>query len=164
MEVYLIRHGIAAERGTYADDDARPLVAEGKEKTTQVARRLAKMGVSFEVILTSPLIRAQETAAILLKQGLSDRLEVFPPLAPSGEISPWLDWYQLNNPQTVALVGHQPDLGNWTEMLVTGEIRDQIILKKAGIIGIEIPTRENIIGNCQLFLLTSPKWFLTNYG
>ena len=172
MEVYLIRHGIAAERGTYRDDDARPLVAEGKEKTTQVAKRLAKMGVSFEVILTSPLVRAQETAAILLKEGLSDpkdlapraRLEVFPPLAPSGEISLWLDWYQLHNPQTVALVGHQPDLGNWTEMLVTGEIRDQIILKKAGIIGIEIPTRENIIGNCQLFLLTSPKWFLTNYG
>jgi phosphohistidine phosphatase len=163
MEVYLIRHGIAAERGTYADDDLRPLVAEGREKTTQVAKRLSKMGVSFDLILTSPLVRAQETAAILHKQGLSDRLEVFPPLEPSGEISAWLDWSLVTNPQTVALVGHQPDLGNWTEILVTGEIRDQVILKKAGIIGIQVPAMQNIIGNCQLFLLTSPKWFLTNY-
>ncbi|TVQ49942.1 MAG: phosphohistidine phosphatase SixA [Gloeocapsa sp. DLM2.Bin57] len=161
MEVYLIRHGIAAERGTYADDDARPLVAKGREKTTQIAKRLVKMGVKFEFILTSPLVRAQETANILLTEGLSDTLAEFPPLAPSGDITLWLDWCQQHKPAKIALVGHEPDLSNWTEILVWGEIKEQIILKKAGIIGIEIPNiDEQVIGNCQLFLLTSPKWFL----
>ncbi len=161
MEVYLIRHGIAAERETYPDDHSRPLVPKGREKTTQIAKRLASLGVQFEIILTSPLVRAQETAAILLQTGLSDRLEEFSALAPSGDISLWLDWCQEHQPQKIALVGHQPDLGNWSEMLIWGEIKEKIRLKKAGIIGIEIPDpNHSIIGNGQLFLLTSPKWLL----
>jgi len=160
MEVYLIRHGIAAERGTYEDDDARPLVAKGIEKTTAIAKRLLKIGISFDIILTSPLVRAQETAAILLSEGLSDRLEEFPPLAPAGNIRDWLDWYQKHNYEKIALVGHEPDLGNWTEILVWGEAKNRIILKKAGIIGIQLPLEGEIIGNSELFLLIPPKWFL----
>ncbi|ELR99670.1 phosphohistidine phosphatase SixA [Gloeocapsa sp. PCC 73106] len=160
MEVYLIRHGIAAIRGTYPDDDARPLVAEGKEKTTKVAKRLAKLGVYFDLILTSPLVRAKETARILLTEKLSDRLEEFSPLAPGGDLEDWLLWYQQSDVQSLALVGHQPDLGDWTEMLVWGEVKGQIVVKKAGIIGLNVSSRETLIGNCQLFLLTSPKWFI----
>jgi len=160
MEVYLIRHGIAAERGTYEDDDARPLVAKGIEKTTAIAKRLLKIGISFDIILTSPLVRAQETAAILLSEGLSDRLEEFPPLAPAGNIRDWLDWCQKHNYEKIALVGHEPDLGNWTEILVWGEAKNRIILKKAGIIGIQLPLEGEIIGNSELFLLIPPKWFL----
>lgn len=160
MEVYLIRHGIAAERGTYADDDARPLVTKGIEKTTQVARRLVELGVNFDVILTSPLVRAQQTAKILLTEKLSDRLEEFDPLAPGGDLNAWLNWYDHSDAQKVALVGHQPDLGNWTEMLVWGTIKEQIVVKKAGVIGINVPSRDKLVGNCQLFLLTAPKWFI----
>jgi len=58
------------------------------------------------------------------------------------------------------LVGHQPNLGNWAEMLVWGTIKNKIIVKKAGIIGLSIPDQEMPIGNSELFLLTSPKWLL----
>lgn len=160
MEIYLIRHGIAAERGTYTDDAERPLVKEGRSKTARVAKRLGDLGVNFEVILTSPLVRAQETALILQDQGLSDRLEIFEPLTPQGQLEAWLDWYKQQQPRVVALVGHQPDLGDWAETLVWGSSKSQILLKKAGIIGIKTPPGPEIRGKCQLFLLTSPKWFI----
>jgi phosphohistidine phosphatase len=160
MEIYLIRHGIAAERGIYQTDEVRPLIPEGREKTTKIAKNLAKIPVSFDLILTSPLVRAKETAEILLKEGLSDRLEEYSPLAPGGNINTWIKWYQKHEPETLALVGHQPDLGNWTEILVWGEIREQLIVKKAGIIGLRVLSTLEVIGNCQLFLLTAPKWFI----
>jgi phosphohistidine phosphatase len=55
-------------------------------------------------------------------------------------------------------VGHQPDLTDWAEQLIWGEIREKLILKKAGIIGLSVPPLASPLGQCQLFLLTSPKW------
>ena len=144
MEVYLIRHGIAATRGTYAVDEERPLISKGKSKTLKVARRLQSIGLKFDLILTSPLVRAYQTATILTEANLGAKIEPFEFLSPGGDISQWLQWLQkwhLHNPHSkLALVGHQPDLGNWAEMLVWGTIKEQIVLKKAGIIGIEIPS------------------------
>lgn len=165
MEIYLIRHGIAAERGTYSNDDERPLIPQGIKKTQKVASKLQSIGIKFDVILSSPLVRAFQTAEILLQAGLSSNLETFTPLEPRGKIEDWLQWLQLkqnhNYPDTLALVGHQPDLGNWTEMLVWGAIRNQIIIKKAGIVGLRISNSKNILGNGELFLLTSFKWFIS---
>ena len=164
MELYLIRHGIAAVRGTYTNDDERPLVAKGINKTQEVAQKLRSIGVKFDLILSSPLVRAFQTAEILLEADLSSKLETFTPLKPGGKIQDWLHWLQErqnnNSLNTLALVGHQPDLGNWTEMLVWGSITDQIIVKKAGILGLRLPNSREILGNSELFLLTSPKWFI----
>ncbi|MGF1539284.1 MAG: phosphohistidine phosphatase SixA [Pleurocapsa sp.] len=164
MEVYLIRHGIAATRGTYVVDEERPLTPKGNSKTTDVAKRLQSIGLKFDLILTSPLVRAYQTANILQKADLSQKIEQREFLAPEGDINQWLEWlqaWQLLNPDSkLALVGHQPDLGNWAEMLVWGSIKEQIVLKKAGVIGIEIPGIGTPICRSRLFLLTSPKWLL----
>jgi phosphohistidine phosphatase len=56
-------------------------------------------------------------------------------------------------------VGHQPDLTDWAEQLIWGEIKEKLILKKAGIIGLSVPPIASPLGHSQLFLLTSPKWF-----
>lgn len=164
MEVYLIRHGIAAERGTYAEDAQRPLIAKGRNKTTKVANRLRLMGIEFDLILSSPLVRAYQTADILKQVGLAKTIEIVEPLKPGGEIESWLQWlqpYQLKHPQgKIALVGHQPDLSNWAEMLLGGSIKNQIVLKKAGVIGIELPQIGIPISRSTLFLLTSPKWLI----
>ncbi len=164
MELYLIRHGIAAVRGTYTNDDERPLVTKGISKTQEVAQKLRSIGLEFDLILSSPLVRAFQTAEILLEADLSSNLEPFTPLQPGGKIQEWLHWLQErrnnNSLNTLALVGHQPDLGNWAEMLVWGSIRNQIIVKKAGIVGLRLPDSTEILGNSDLFLLTSPKWFL----
>lgn len=164
MEVYLIRHGIAAERGTYADDNQRPLTDRGKIKTTKVAERLISVGLKLDLILTSPLVRAEQTAAILSKVGLSDRVEQFAPLAPNGDINRWLEWqqqwYQSHPKAKLALVGHQPDLGNWAEMLIWGNVKGQLVVKKAGVIGLKLPEIGTPICRSNLFLLTAPKWLL----
>lgn len=165
MELYLIRHGIAAEKDIDANDEERPLTDEGRKKTSKVAKQLRKHGLKFDLILTSPLLRAKETAAILQEVGLSSQVEELTSLAPDGDIQDWVSWLQdwrqtVSRDRCLALVGHQPNLGNWAETLVWGSAQEKLILKKAGVIGLNIPETETPLGRSELFLLTSPKWLL----
>jgi phosphohistidine phosphatase len=164
MELYLVRHGIAADVSEYVQDEDRPLTDKGKEKTHKVAERLYAINVRWDRILTSPLIRAQQTAEILKAAGLSEEIETFPPLAPSGKVQDWLDWYEQwrynENKISLALVGHQPNLGNWAETLLWGSATGRFLLKKAGVIGLNLPEAGNPVANSELFLFTSPKWLL----
>ena len=161
--LYLIRHGLAGEHGSYANDHDRPLTEEGKKKTRQIAKQLQQLGLHFDQMLTSPLVRARQTADILQEAGLTDHLEESALLAGGGSIQPWLEWlshWQGAEDACLALVGHEPDLSAWAEILVWGESGDRLILKKAGIIGLEMPDRKDPIGKCQLFWLTPPRFLL----
>jgi phosphohistidine phosphatase len=163
MELYLIRHGLAAERGTYANDDERPLTEAGIRKTKRVAQRLYELDIRFDLILTSPLVRAQQTAEILQTIGLSKHLEQSPHLAPTGSFNAWLSWlesWRSNGGSQLAIVGHEPNLGEWTERLVWGEPRQQLVVKKAGVMGVLVPEVENPVGQSELFWLTPPRLLL----
>jgi phosphohistidine phosphatase len=165
MELYLIRHGIAAEREAYANDEERPLTEKGRQKTGKVAEQLRERGLHFDLILTSPLVRARETSDILKDASLGSQVEELTSLAPDGDIYAWISWLQERQQngadyQCLALVGHQPDLGNWAETLVWGNAQEKLVLKKAGIIGLNVPKTQKTVGQCELFLLTSPKWLL----
>lgn len=162
MEIYLVRHGIAAEKGLYSQDAERPLTEKGISKANKVAQRLLSLDVHFKFILSSPLVRAYQTAEILTNIGLGKKITINESLAPEGKIESWLRWLSdnFNETQKIALVGHQPDLGNWAEMLVFGSIKENLSLKKSGIVGIKITNKNNPIGNSELFLLTAPKWFV----
>jgi phosphohistidine phosphatase len=163
-DLYFIRHGIAAERDTYGHDEERPLTEEGRRKTRQVAKRLVELKLQFDLILTSPLVRAHQTAEILQAEGLSDRLEVSDYLAPDGSLEAWLLWFdewQRSHPRAcLAIVGHQPDLGNWAETLAWGQAKDGLVLKKAGVIGLTLPNSGPAIANSSLFWLSPPKFLL----
>jgi phosphohistidine phosphatase len=101
--LYLIRHGIAAERGTYADDRDRPLTAKGRDRTERVAQRLSQLGIGFDLLLSSPLVRAYETAEILVYQGLAPYFTRHDALAPGGDLADWLTWlgdWQVNQPES----------------------------------------------------------------
>jgi phosphohistidine phosphatase len=124
---------------------------------------LREHGLRFDLILTSPLIRARETTAILQDAGLCSQVEEFPSLAPNGDIDTWISWLEGwrqngRSNRALALVGHQPDLGNWAETLVWGTSQEKLVLKKAGVIGLNIPKTKSPVGHSELFLLTSPKW------
>lgn len=162
MKLYLIRHGLAGQHGDYVNDDERPLTSEGKRKTEQVAKRLRSLDLEFDLILTSPLTRAQQTAELLKAAHLGKALEVEGYLAPSGNFQSWLTWLEAwRTPEkTLALVGHEPDLSGWAELLLWGEVRDRLILKKAGVIALELPDVGSAIGNSQLFWLTPPRFLL----
>jgi phosphohistidine phosphatase len=164
MELYLIRHGIAADPAEYRTDEERPLTDRGRQKTAQVAQRLYDLGIRFDLILSSPLVRAQQTAALLQQAHLSEQVEVFAPLAPGGNIQAWVDWRSTSHynqeGSCLALVGHQPNLGNWAEILLWGSPNAKLVVKKAGIVGLNLPSQENPIGKSELFLLAAPKWLL----
>ena len=163
MHLYLIRHGIAAEPEAYETDEERPLTKEGDRKTRKVAQRLYELEIQFDLILTSPLMRATQTAQILQTVGLSTQIEESSALAPSGDIENWLEWYQQwqeTGSPSLALVGHQPDLGNWAETLLWGKTQDALILKKAGIIGLILPETGSPVARSQMFWLTPPKFLL----
>lgn len=163
IELYIIRHGLAGERGTYANDDERPLTEEGIRRTRRVAKRLSELSLRFDLILTSPLARARQTADILQTYRLGVQLETFDPLAPGGDVNLWLSWLQQwrqSGKTCLALVGHEPDLGEWTEMLLWGNIRHSLVIKKAGVIGLLLPDSESPVGHSQLFWFTPPRLLL----
>ncbi|MEM6518892.1 MAG: phosphohistidine phosphatase SixA [Cyanobacteria bacterium P01_D01_bin.71] len=163
-ELYFIRHGIAAERGTYAHDDERPLTDKGRWRTQAVAERLVALGCQVELILSSPLVRAHQTTQILLQVGLAPTAKTLELLAPDGTLSDWLpwlaDWQRAHPVSRLALVGHEPDLSSWAQQLVNGAVSDRWQLKKAGIIGVQVPEAQGAIGHGQLFWLTPPRLLL----
>lgn len=163
-ELYFIRHGIAAERGTYDHDDDRPLTDKGRSRTKTIANQLVKVGCRTDLILSSPLVRAQQTTRILLKAELAATSETVALLAPGGHLADWLPWlaaWQATHPTSrLALVGHEPDLSRWAQQLVHGMWGDLWQLKKAGVIGVTVPAAEEAIGRSELFWLAPPRLLL----
>jgi phosphohistidine phosphatase len=163
MELYLIRHGLAGESGSYTNDAERPLTEAGRKKTRQVANRLIELGLTFDLILTSPLVRARQTAELLLQAGLSKTLEEANYLAPDGDITSWINWlatWNADEKGSLALVGHEPNLSAWAEILARGDAKGAIELKKAGAIGLSLPDNGTPIGRSRLFWLVPPRLLL----
>lgn len=163
MELYLIRHGIAVERGVYAQDCDRPLTDRGRHRTHRVAQRLDQLGLHFDLILTSPFLRASQTAEILYETELGDTLESSALLEPDCAIQPWLSWlasWPGRQGGSLALVGHEPNWSHWTEQLISGEPWGRICVKKAGVVGLVLPEQASPLGNSELFWLTPPRLLL----
>ncbi|WP_016950588.1 phosphohistidine phosphatase SixA [Anabaena sp. PCC 7108] len=164
MNLYLFRHGIAEEHQPGLKDEERQLTKEGRQKTEKVAQKLVKLDLHFHLILSSPLVRAHQTAEILIEAGLSSQLEISDHLTPGSNIKNWLtDWLEPRNFDDITqliLVGHEPCLSNWAENLLWGEAKGSLVLKKAGMIGIKLPETGSPLGYSQMFLLTPPKYLL----
>lgn len=137
MDLYIIRHAIAVDHGApgYEDDSQRPLTDKGRKKMHQIAKGLRSLGVEFDLILSSPYVRARETAEILAavfkmkkKVAFSDNL------IPLGE--PELLIAEINEKDSVkslALVGHEPHLSTFIGVLTTENKVLEITLKKGGV-------------------------------
>ena len=120
-ELYLVRHAIAAERGgDWPDDDKRPLTARGVARFKESVAGLVRLGVAVDEIFTSPLIRAKQTAD-LLASGLPGKpsVKVLEALSPGH--APGSALAQLAKAarrRRIALVGHEPGLGELTAHLI----------------------------------------------
>ena len=125
LSVYLVRHAIAEQRGSdWPDDTQRPLTSRGAARFRQVVAGLAAMGVSIDEILTSPLVRAQQTAD-LLAQGLTEnpKIVALPALAPDGSLKALLDEITARaDREALALVGHEPGIGALAARLTGGSV------------------------------------------
>ena len=142
LELYLIRHGIAAERGPeYPDDEQRPLTAEGLAGIRRAGRSLNEIGVECDLVLTSPLVRTRQTAAALA-EALESRPRVITTdaLAPGGTTDDVLRAVATHaGPRRIALVGHEPNIGELAAALLG--MSSPVPFKKGAICRIDISGR-----------------------
>jgi phosphohistidine phosphatase len=119
-ELYLIRHGIAEERGeAWPDDAKRPLTEEGTARVRKSARGLARLGVAFDAILTSPLVRTRQTAdAVASAFTVRPHIVASDSLAPGGTFQAVLAELEKHTRRArIALVGHEPGIGELASRL-----------------------------------------------
>ena len=121
-ELYLVRHGIAVERGTPdVPDDERPLTPTGAKRMRQIARGLRRLGIQPDRIVTSPLPRALETAEIVAEAlGMAVRLETGDELGADRDAPAIRDWVLTRTEDRLMIVGHNPGLSQLLGLLVTG--------------------------------------------
>ena len=133
MNLYLIRHAIAVEE--YEDDSQRPLTDKGRKKMRQIAKGLRALGVEFDLILSSPYVRAVETAEILADIfKMKSEVQISGNLTPVGD--PDLLIAEINekyNAGSLALVGHEPFLTSLIGLLIADNASADITLKKGGV-------------------------------
>lgn len=138
FELYLIRHGLAGDRGPeWPDDSKRPLTTDGLSKLRKEARGLHALDVGFDVIITSPLVRTRQTADVFAEV-LATKAPIVPSdaLAPAGAPAAVIQEIAKHARKgRVALVGHEPNLGELAAHLIHARL--PLSFKKGGICRID---------------------------
>lgn len=193
-QLLLLRHGIAEERSDDRPDGQRALTPAGRRRTTAVLERAVAIGLVADRLITSPLLRARQTAEIALAIGLAPALELATALEPGADpllqLGLWLSAppsaaaaaRQISATEAVAgaeapeaspaprlrlaLVGHEPDLGQLAARLL-GAPAGSITLRKAGLALLERANHEGDPLGCgvdsggwRLRLLLTPRALL----
>jgi phosphohistidine phosphatase len=139
FELSLIRHGVAAERGdAWPDDSKRPLTEAGIERMRKAARGLARLDITIDIVFTSPLVRARQTADIVVA-ALDPRpsLITIDSLAPGGAYAALMaDLEKHARKNRIALVGHEPAIGELAARLIGS--RHAIEFKKGAVCRIDV--------------------------
>jgi phosphohistidine phosphatase len=138
-ELYVIRHGLAEERSeAWPDDNKRPLTPDGISRMRKAVRGLAHLGVTIDSVLTSPLVRARQTAEIVAG-GIEPRPSLIniDSLAPDGSYAAIIaDLEKHGRRQRIALVGHEPSIGELAARLIGS--RHALEFKKGAICRIDL--------------------------
>ncbi len=140
MILYIVRHAIAENRdpnNSEQQDSQRPLTDPGRKKFRQIARALGNLGTQIDLILTSPYLRAADTAQILRKKLDLNKEQ----LIKADDLAPGGDAIRLMNDlagkystyQNIAIVGHEPGLSRLISVLLSGDPTLPITLKKGGV-------------------------------
>ena len=149
MRLILIRHGLAGEREAFAktgaDDSLRPLTPEGRRKMKRAARGLRQLIPKIDLLATSPLTRAVQTADIV-HAAYDDKPQFVELDLLSGdgqEPAKFLHWLRERDLDagTVAAVGHEPDLSHWAGHFLSGQAKGFMQLKKGAVCVIDFPIR-----------------------
>jgi phosphohistidine phosphatase len=136
--IYVVRHGLAAEQGPeFPNDDERPLTDEGMDRFRVQVTGLRELGVSLDRVLTSPLVRAVQTAEILAAgTGCASPLVAVDALRPGGRYDALLAALgRLGEDRSVALVGHMPSIGELAARLIGA--RAPLAFKKGAVCCVE---------------------------
>lgn len=155
LRLYFLRHGLADHPDFTGDDDNRPLTRDGEVRLRRQAEFLAGLDLDLDIILTSPLTRAVQTAAIVAARlGLADQVLEEPRLghgfgveslaAILADLPP--------NQQRILLVGHEPGLSTVIGGITGGS---EVVCKKGGLARVDIDGGADLHG--RLVWLLPPK-------
>jgi phosphohistidine phosphatase len=133
MQLYFLRHGEADWPGWTKPDDERPLTDFGKKEVRQVAKFLNRLKVKPDVIVSSPLPRALQTAEAAAEQ-LKTKLRQDEALEPGFGISELSTVLTRHPSKALMLVGHEPDFSSVISALTGGFIK----MSKAGVALVDI--------------------------
>lgn len=161
MDLYLIRHAHAidlGERGVTCDDD-RPLSEKGEAQAVELAKSLQQRGIHLDTLCSSPLLRARQTAEILVRewQRTDLEIEIVDSLIPDGKPRKIGKSLMKLPGEKIGLVGHMPSMGLLAAWLI-GDKEVNIEFAKAGIARIscgDLPSK----GRGALRWLVTPDWF-----
>jgi len=154
MELYFLRHGLAGSRSRWVGpDDERPLTDEGRARMEREAATIEALGLSLDVIVTSPLARAYQTAEIVARKvGLLDRLVTDERLAHGFGVRELRGvLYDHPGAVVVMLVGHEPDFSLTVADLIGG---GTVAFKKGGLARVD--ARDVSLGDAELVWLLPP--------
>jgi phosphohistidine phosphatase len=148
MNLYFLRHAIAIPRGTggYKDEN-RPLTKDGIRKMREIAQGMRQLEVDFDHIVTSPLLRARQTAEIAAKAFDHD-IEIWKSLDPSEDPHQLVSALRKSNDKNILLVGHEPHLSQFISVLISGGSDLQVEFKKGGLC--KVSSDDIIFGRCAI--------------
>jgi phosphohistidine phosphatase len=159
MKLFFLRHGQAQPRGPkWRPDSKRPLTREGEDDMQDVARGMRALGLSFDLILSSPYARALRTAEILAGVYETPKLIETSRLTPEAAPKDIIDEIAATfaGAGAIVLVGHEPFLTGLISILLSGGEGLAIELKKAGLCKLSV--EKLVFGQCaSLNWLMTPK-------
>jgi len=137
MDLLIIRHGVAEDKeewsATGQGDELRPLTAKGRKKMRRAAQGLRAIVDDIDLLATSPLVRAVQTAEIVCEVfgiPVSEQTETLKPDTSADVFADWLRKYAGRS--LVAAVGHEPQLGALASWLAFGRTESRLSLGKGG--------------------------------
>lgn len=164
MNLILFRHGLAVEREEFQlkklDDSLRPLVEKGKARSEMMAKFLSQSVEEVDLLVSSPYLRATQTAAILKRILKPAQYQECVELIPSAPQVAFANWLAANAStcRTVLAVGHCPQLEVFASWCL-GRKQDSVLnLKKSGVINLQVEGFANLqSGKAVLQYFLNPK-------
>jgi phosphohistidine phosphatase len=141
MDLFILRHGEAGKTiPSGSTDSKRPLTVTGEKEMVIISKALRKMGVRLDVILTSPLKRARQTADIVAKEfKAQNKLRQMRELSPEGDKKAlYQNLSSFKEGTSILLVGHSPYLSEMVSEIVSDDSSVRLDLKKGGIVRIRV--------------------------
>ena len=158
MELYVIRHAISEPLGKHNQfsDEKRSLTDAGRDRMGEITKGLRRLGVQFDLLLTSPLTRAIQTAEIIAAafDVGANEIRQTASLAPGASaVALFAEIKSHTGVESVALVGHQPDLGVLVSGII-GSAAPSIQLKKGGVCCVNVTETVPVLRGDLVWLLT----------
>ncbi len=151
MIIYFLRHASAGQSKANPQQDAkRPLDKQGIEQCGYIGRALASMDVQVDVIISSPLKRATQTASLVANEiGYDSKIVFSPALDKDAEFSAFRALLEKHAKQdAVMVVGHNPNLSEFLSLILSGGATDRAVnLKKGAVARVEWDTRKPSVLN-----------------